>query len=743
MVSHEEPNGEKQLVAYLVPASEMPPNAGDLSRSLREQLPAYMVPSAFVMMKSLPLTVNGKLDRQALPAPNQSAAEAQTGYVGPSTPIEEMIAGIMAQLLNVERIGVRDDFFNLGGHSLLAMQLIARVRAAFRVAAPLRDLIETPTVAALAAYIERQLLSSGAAEAPHITRNSDERKPVVSFSQEAWLLRQWWEHVHRLPVRPSHEPLAFRLTGELDLAALQQALNELVRRHETLRTAFPKAHRILSWRGFFPFLRKALALKRLQNTVQKLNNKGSATKKQPIFLGSRKLVISSEATLPLRVVDLQERTEEERAEETSRLISHEIRTPFDFGRAPLARVLCIRLAPQEHVVSVVMHHIIADGMSKRVFVRDLLSLYGSLVEVRPCALPELPIQYSDFARWQRQWFQGENLESIFAYWQEQFRGVPLFPELTLPFANPAPPRCNFQKMEVQTAIVDAELHQSLQRLSQQQGVTLYMLLTGALNALLYHYTRREKIRIFAPFGNRTREETQDLIGWFANTHVLSADCSGDLPFTGLLERVRKAVLGAYAHQEVPYWLIVKMLMSKGGDYKMPAGLIDVPYIFFDFSAHRPRKSELTNLTVTSVPTPPSSGDAGVELRVLERAAGMELMIKHSPDRTAPDDINRMLADFKTAAPARRNQSRRAPRRSAVVPTSGFPQRRKDKTQRTQRRSEFLLCGLSSFFAVFASYLCAFARNFGIAIKAQIAPHELQIPAPRQHVRRSVVAPAIR
>ena len=644
VMAREHANGDKQLAAYVVPTTEVAPTIRDLTRSLRQKLPTYMIPSTFVMMKNLPLTPNGKVDRQALPAPDQSQSEVEAGYVGPSTPIEEMIAGILAELLQVE-VGVHDDFFGLGGHSLLAMQLVARVRAALRVAVPLRDLFATPTVAGLAASIERQLLSSSAAEAPPIIHLLQDPEPQLSISQEAWLLREWWEDVHLLAKRPFHIVSAFRLTGALNLNLLEQALNEVVRRHDALRTTFPKTKGILSWKGFFPVFRRVLALKGLHNTLHKLNYKGASKQKQPIFVGGRKLVIGPLGTLPLRVVDLHGMSEAEKMAEMSRVINGEIRTPFEYNGSPMLRVVVIKLAAQEHVVNVVMHHLIADGMSKQIFLRDLLTLYSSLAEGRPSTLPELPIQYSDFARWQRQWFQGENLESMFTYWKEQFTGDGLFPELPLPFTNPDPPSCDFQNMEVQVSTVGSTLYESLKRLSHQQGVTLYMMCIGALTALLHRYTGRQKISIFAPFANRTRTETHDLIGWFANNHVLTTDCSGDLPFSELLERVRGVVLGAYAHQEVPYWLIVKMLMSKGGDYEMPQRLVDVPYVFFDFHAHTQSRQQLANLTVSSVSTPPTSGDAGVEVRVLEHADSLDIMIKYSPDRTAPMHIGRMRADF--------------------------------------------------------------------------------------------------
>lgn len=646
VMAREHSNGDKQLTAYVVPTTEVPPTISDLTRSLRQKLPTYMIPSGFVMMEKLPLTPNGKVDRQALPAPDQSRAEADTGYVAPRTPVEEMIAGILAQLLQVEQVGVHDNFFDLGGHSLLAMRLVARVRAALRVAVPLRDLFETPTVAGLAASIEKQLSSSSAAEAPPILHLPRETEPQLSLTQEAWLLRDWWEDVHLLQKRPFHLVIVFRLNGDLNLDLLGQALNGVVARHEVLRSTFPKTKGPLAWKGFFPVFRRVLALKGLQNRLHKFNYIGASRRTQPIFMGGRKLVICPTGNLPLRVIDLREMSDAKKTAEMSQVFNREISTPFDYSVGPMMRAVVVKLAAQEHIVNVVMHHLIADGMSSQIFLGDLLALYHSLAERRPPALPELPIQYADFARWQRQWFQGENLEAMVSYWKGQLTGVGLFPELTLPFTNPSPPGSDFLKdAEIQISTVGPALYESLKQLCHQQGVTLYMMCVGALNALLYRYTGKRKIGIFAPFANRTRVETHDLIGWFANNHVLTTECGDDLPFSELLGRVRGVVLGAYAHQEVPYWLVSKMLLAEGGGYEMPQRLSEVPYVFFDFDAHTESQPQPANLSVSSVPTPPSAGDAGVEVRVLEKSDSLTVSIKYSTDQVAPTDIGQMHADF--------------------------------------------------------------------------------------------------
>jgi len=643
-------DGPKQLVAYLVPATEVPPVISELTRSLREKLPAYMIPSAFVTMKSLPLTPNGKVDHQALPPPDLSQPEGKTNYIAPSTPIEEIVAGILGELLRVKQVGVNDNFFDLGGHSLLAMQLIARLRAAFRIAVPLRDVLETPTVAGLAAAIERQLLSSSAAEAPPVIHLPQEPQPQMSFSQEGWLLREWWEDVHGIEKRPFHIVTAVRLTGALNLELLEQALNEVVRRHDVLRSSFPRTREILSQKKLFPVFRRLFALKQLHNRLHKLNYKGASDLKQSMFVGGRKLEIRPPENFRLRAVDLHGLSEAEQEAETSRVINDETCTPFKYtgGNSPLFHALVIKLSAENHVVVLVMHHLIADGMSKQILLRDLFSLYRSLSDGTPSTLPQLPIQYQDFARWQREWFRGKNLESMVTYWKEQFTGVELFPELVLPFAVSGTPTHDFHKnVDVQVSQIDSSLYESVRHLSFQQGVTPYMMYFAALNALLHRYTGRPKISVFAPFANRTQVETQDLIGWFANIHVLTTDCADDLPFTELLKRVRRVVLGAYTHQEVPYLLLVKLLLPQREDYEMPQRLFEMPYVFFDFNSYREsQRPPVANLTVSAFNTPPSSGDAGVEVRVLEQANSANVTIKYSPERVAPIHITRMLGDFK-------------------------------------------------------------------------------------------------
>ena len=644
VVAREQADGERQLTAYVVPKTEVAPTVSDLTRRLRRRLPAYMIPSGFVMLKSLPLTPNGKLDRGALPAPPRPEAEA--GFVAPRTPVEEMIAGILTELLQVKRVGVHDNFFDLGGHSLLAMRLVARVRSSLRAAVPLRGLFETPTVAGLAASIEKQLSSSPAASAPPLVHLPRGAEPQLSFTQEAWLLRDWWEDVHGFRKRPFHLVIGFRLSGDLDLKLLERALNAVVARHDVLRSTFPKTRAPLAWKGLFPIFRKVLALKGLQNRLNKLNHMRPSNRTQPIFAGGRRLVVSPGGALPLRVIDLHGAGEAERAAEMARVVNREIITPFDYTVSPMMRAVAFRLAEREHVVNVVVHHLVADGVSRQIFLRDLMELYHSLAEGRPPALPELPIQYADFARWQREWFRGDTLDSMVSYWKGQLEGVGLFPELALPFANPSPPGGDFLKdSEVQTSTVSPALYESLKRLCRQQGVTLYMACVGALNALLYRYTGRRKIGFFAPFANRTRVETQDLIGWFANNHVLATECGDDLPFSELLERVRGVVLGAYAYQEVPLWVVTKMLLTEGEGYEMPQRVSEAPYVFFDFDAHVESRPQPSHMSIGAVPTPPSAGDAGVEVRVLEHADRLTVSIKYSADRVAPADIGRMLADF--------------------------------------------------------------------------------------------------
>ena len=375
VLAREDSPGEKRLVAYVVAQEGPAPSGSELRGFLRERLPEYMVPSAFVGLPALPLTPNGKVDRKALPAPEgRGVAE---GYVPPCTPTEELLAGIWAEVLRQERVGRQDNFFALGGHSLVAIRVVSRVRDTFGVELPVRCVFESPTVAELSAAVEAARGEQRPAMPP-IEPLSREGALALSFAQE----RLWFLDQLEGPSAAYNIPAGLRLSGPLDVVALERSLGEMVRRHEVLRTSFPTV--------------EGVAVQRIAPVLE----------------------------VGLPVVELQGLDEGEREAEVRRLAAEEAQRPFDLARGPLLRVCLLKLGEEDHGLLLTMHHIVTDGWSMGVFIRELAALYEAFSTGRPSPLAELPIQYADFAAWQRQWLQGAVLEGQLAYWQEQLAGAP-------------------------------------------------------------------------------------------------------------------------------------------------------------------------------------------------------------------------------------------------------------------------------------------------------------------------------
>ncbi|HEX8271925.1 MAG TPA: condensation domain-containing protein, partial [Longimicrobiaceae bacterium] len=367
--------GEKRLVGYVVPSGEGVA-AAELKEHLAGRLPEYMVPSAIVAMESFPLTPNGKVDRRALPAPEGADAAE---HVAPRTPTEEILAGIWADVLHRERVGVTEDFFALGGHSLLATQVVSRAVAALGVDIPLRALFEAPTVAGMAVRADAALREGVGMQAPPIVPIPRDGSPLpLSFAQQ----RLWFIDQLEPGSATYNMPFPLRLRGSLDVGALEGALAELVRRHESLRTVFGMVD------------------------------------------GEPVQVIQPAGERRLEVVDLRDGAEDEREAEARRLVGDDARHPFDLARGPLLRTTLLRLDEAEWVLLVNMHHVVSDGWSMGVLTREVSALYGAFSEGRPSPLPELEVQYADYAAWQRAWLVGETLERQIAYWKERLAGAP-------------------------------------------------------------------------------------------------------------------------------------------------------------------------------------------------------------------------------------------------------------------------------------------------------------------------------
>ncbi|HEV3048982.1 MAG TPA: condensation domain-containing protein, partial [Longimicrobium sp.] len=481
-----------------------------LREAARARLPEYMVPSAFVVLEAFPVTPNGKVDRGALPAPDTPGSSGT--YVPPRTPAEERMAEIWAEVLGVERVGAEDQFFDLGGHSLLATQLVSRVREAFRTELPLRAVFEAPTLAELVSRVEAiRAESTGDAGAPPLVPVPRDGSPLpLSFAQQ----RLWFIDQLEPGSTAYNMPSALRLRGPLDPRVLERALGEVVRRHEALRTTFGESEGV-------PF--------------QRVHPAGAAR---------------------LELTDLSRLAPEERDAEARRLAREEVQRPFDLRAGPLFRMGLLRLAEDDHVLVLAMHHVVSDGWSTGLLFGELSALYEAFARGEPSPLPELPVQYADFAVWQRGWLSGEVLERQIAWWRDRLEGAP--PLLELPTDHPRPAVPDTRAGRVFRAL-PAETAEGVRALARREGATLYMVLLAALDLLLARWSGQDDVVVGTPIANRTRRETEGLIGFFVNTLALRTDLSGNPSFQALLGRVREGTLGAYQHQEVPFERLVEEL----------------------------------------------------------------------------------------------------------------------------------------------------------------------------------------
>ncbi|HEX5746349.1 MAG TPA: amino acid adenylation domain-containing protein, partial [Archangium sp.] len=515
VVVREDVPGDKRLVAYVV-ANDAAPEASALRSWMKERLPEYMVPPAYVVMEALPLSPNGKVDRKSLPAPEQ----AQTEYVAPRNETERLLAQLWSEVLGVARVGIHDSFFDLGGHSLLATQLLSRLRATFQVELPLRSLFEATSIAALALKLEEALRAGQGVQAPPLTRVSREGSLPLSFAQQRlWFLDQ---------LQPGSSfyniPTAVRLEGALDVPALERALHELVRRHESLRTTF--------------------------HTHQG----------QPVQ------VISADGSLLLQVEDLRSLPSAEReAEAQRRTLAYALR-PFDLGRGPVLRALLLRLDEHQHVLVLTMHHIVSDGWSMGVLVREMAALYETFSQGRPSPLPELPVQYADYSAWQRDWLQGEVLEQQLGWWRQQLADAPR--ALELPTDKSRPP-VQTHRGATCRVLLPLPLSLAVKSLAQREGATPFMVLLAAFQVLMSRYSGQDDISVGSPIAGRNRGEVEGLIGFFVNTLVLRSRLSPQQSFRELLARVRETTLGAYAHQDVPFEKLVEELQPERDQSRSP------------------------------------------------------------------------------------------------------------------------------------------------------------------------------
>ena len=591
----EDESGGKRLVGYVVlrlSGKEAEPSERDFREYLSGRLPDYMIPAVVLEIEELPRTPSGKLDRRSLPQPDFGSSKE---YVAPRTTTEEILAQLWADVLKVNRVSVAEDFFDAGGHSLLATQLMARVRETFGIEIALAKLFEQPTIEDLAREIEEELRGSeGALWRGPIQRRTETEKRGLSYAQQ----RLWFVEQLEPGALAYNLSAGIELEGELNVAVLARSVNEVIRRHESLRTRFA------------------------------IDEDGEP---EQIILPEDQIRID------LLVHEVARGSIEDKRKEMRRLAEAEAATPFNLRTGPLLRMKLLKLAERHHVALFTLHHIISDGWSQALIIEELGALYAAQLEGHKPEMKELPIQYSEYAAWQREWLKGEVLEKQLKYWRKHLSGMSGV--LELPTQYPRPAMQSYRGAHYRRSL-DADLSKKLRELASGENVTLYMLLLAALDVLLWRYSGQTDIAVGSPIANRTRKETEKLIGFFVNTLVLRVELDAQESFSRLLKRVRNTALGAYAHQDVPFEKLVEELkperdMSRSPLFQVMFALQNMPF----------QELELPGLKVKSVEMETSISKFDLTLFVSETAGVLDAVLEYNTSLFSRDAAERMWAHW--------------------------------------------------------------------------------------------------
>ncbi|HEY6351462.1 MAG TPA: amino acid adenylation domain-containing protein [Candidatus Angelobacter sp.] len=591
-------DGSKRLVAYVAGDRE----GEDLRRDLKRKLPEYMVPSLIVKLTELPLTANGKVDRHALLEVAQP--EIAGHYVAPRTAVEEQLARIWAEVLEVIRTGIHDNFFDLGGHSLLATLMVTRMQNAFGVEVPVRAVFESPTIAQLGEVIEagfrdEELCGKKLPGGDQAEISARERsRPRPSLFQLSYPQEQLWFLDRLQPGSDFYNvALAWELKGELDVATLERSLREVMRRHEILRTCFVLAEN-----------------------------------EEP-----RQKVVEEELDLHLALVDLTDLEDSEKQIQARKVLAEEGAKPFDLGHAPLLRGVVVRMGEREHILGLTLHHIVCDHWSFGVLWRELGVLYEAYGKGEESPLPELPAQYADYALEQREGLQGEKYAQQMEYWKKQLAGMPEV--LKLPTDRPRPAAQSFRG-RIERRKVGGELLAGLNGVGRRENASLFMTLMAAYQVLLMRYTGQEDFGVGTAVANRNRAETEGLIGFFLNTLVMRANLSGAPTFREVLRRVRDAALSGYANQNLPFERLVEELAPERDLSRSP-----VFQVMFTLRKASMSKSDFGGLELNPVEVEVSSSKCDLVLLVEERPQELIMSLNYSTDLFVAEMVRRMLGHY--------------------------------------------------------------------------------------------------
>jgi amino acid adenylation domain-containing protein len=586
VVDREDAESNKFLVAYVTMNNSS--GSGPLRRYLEERLPETMLPSAFVELDQLPRTLNGKIDRKALRALDLQQIEAEDKG-GSLTPFEEIVAGIWCEVLRLPSIARNGNFFNLGGHSLLVTQVLSRVREYLGVELAIRSLFEAPTLAQFAAAVEEQIGAGGPRELPPITRMSREAELPLSFSQQ----RMWFFEQLSSGTSAFNIALGVRLSGPLNVRALEQTFGEIIRRHEILRTVF------------------------------------GALNGEPVQ------IIQPPAPFKLPVAALNSLADSEAEREAARLAQEETFRLFDLGSGPLVRPTLLRLNEKEHVIICTMHHIIGDGQSFEVVIVEMSQIYSAFNQGQPSPLPELSLQYVDYAAWQRQWLQGEELEKRLEYWRNQLANAPW--QLSLPHQRSRPKAQGFKGARHATHISPAET-EALRELSRREGMTLFMTMLSAFVLLLKQYTGDDDVVVGSIYANRERADLEKLIGILNNTLVLRVNLSGAVTFHDVMKRVREVCLDAYTYQ-VPPELLREDMVKRGEE---PERLFDA---WFQLERPKQEQFEMNDLMVAPYHEAKEVTRFELSIGFTEHSDRLSGAIEYDADMFTAKTATQMLDDY--------------------------------------------------------------------------------------------------
>jgi amino acid adenylation domain-containing protein len=592
VIAREDVAGDKRLVAYLVAGEGEALSVSELRETLSRELAEYMVPSAFVMLEELPLTANGKLDREALPAPDDSHVEKQR-YVAPRDAIETALVGIWQEILGLDRIGIDDSFFRLGGHSLLATRVVSEIAVRLQRKLPVRDLFESPTVRGLAERLATQA-GSEYQVIPVVAR--DGHLPLSFAQQRLWFIDQVGGGS-----RQYHIPSALKLDGRLDQDAVQRAMDAILERHEVLRTRFV------------------------------------------LVDGQARLCIDPPGALPIPREDLSALSGATQQQRLQQLIETEAAKPFDLAADPMLRCRLVLLSDDSHVALLTMHHIASDGWSTSVLIREFAALYEAFRQGLENPLAPLALQYADFAAWQRDDQRAQAQDQGMAYWQKQLAGIPRVHGLPLDRPRPAQQRYSGGRVD---RIVDAPLVQRLGALAEAHDASLFMLLHGAFSVLLARWSNETDIVIGSPVAGRVRRELEPLIGFFVNSVVLRTRLADNPAFTDVLAQTRQTALDAYAHQSVPFDMLVEALNPE-------RSLNHAPVFQISFSFHNHATVELTlpELEISHLSGGGNVARFDIELHISEHQGRLNVAWLYSDSIFDRSTIERLADSFATALAA--------------------------------------------------------------------------------------------